>query len=384
MSTFAELPRGTRLDVMEAAADRLVLAIPAGGPKTRSLFVFAFVWNVFCLGMTTFLVVMGLEFVFALAMLPFITLFVLVGLYLIGSYISMRFTRWNLLVTPEEVALQRIVFHRRSILQTELDEDSAARLVESYSQNGDAVYRVEIPGVQRTASFGTSLSRADKDWIVASVNHVLRRDPPETVFRSNSDSATEIPFEIVRPSAIDENSTIEVHVSSPQQLQFSTAIVPARARLVAVLTLGFVCFLWGGVGLARLLVPGGMIDAVGGGLLIALAAVPFALCRAVVRGRVTVTASEQQFETRVHWGILRKSFRRETQSAEKVTIQAATRDPADDSLASVIVQLGHSKFLAGWGTVSTCREIAGLVRYQFEQLGIETSDMHTAEEPAEE
>jgi len=38
-------PTDSRVDIVESSSDRIVLALPAGGPKTKSLGVMALVWN---------------------------------------------------------------------------------------------------------------------------------------------------------------------------------------------------------------------------------------------------------------------------------------------------------------------------------------------------
>ena len=74
----------------------------------------------------------------------------------------MRLTKTIFLLERDRIVIQRILFGRKTITETFLDEKSEAGLVESYQENNVSVYKVQITGSNRTDSFGTALSDLEK------------------------------------------------------------------------------------------------------------------------------------------------------------------------------------------------------------------------------
>ncbi len=369
---MAEPPVGCRITLSESSDQRLVFAIPAGGPKTRSLGTIAIVWNLFIFGSAAFVFVMSLEMALVLLFVPFMTLFMLVGVYLAGSWFSMKFTRTNLLVTRESLSVQKVLLSHKRLTTTELDGNSDARLCESYSQDDEPIFRVQVDGVQTTARFGTALSRSDKDWLVESINGFLGQEtqPPMVSGRDIPDA--EQPFAELAPAHLPAESLVQVQ-ATPEKMTIITRTAPRGPvlfGLIAMLT--FAVTLWLGVGLWRLALAG-TINNVLGWLFVAISALPISAAMVLLFGRTTVTIDGRTFVIRLHLGPLGWSFRRPSQLAERVSLTATSGDPSEDTLATTIVQISSSKLLACWGSMTTCREVAGLVGHQFRTLDIETN-----------
>lgn len=369
------MPPGCRVRLIEATPDRLVLAIPAGGPKARSLGVMAFVWNAVMVGMTVAVVFAGFEFAPILFAIPFITLFLVCGIALAGAWVGLRFTRTNLLVTRGDLAIQKILWFHKSLQQTDLDEQSAARLVESYIENDKTVFKVEVPGIQHTAVLGTALSREDKDWLVATLNAFLEREPPEVVVRQKQDGvANAIEFEPLSPESLPVDTTIRVEQPSPGEIIVMTpAVPPGFPRLAAVGLALFVLMLWGGLGAGKLIVGGGTLDQIVGWAFLVIALAPVLVVAVALWGQLRVSMNERTFESRVHIGPLAYRVRRPTQTAERITVSANSDEPSDSSVAATVAQIGTSRMLCVWGPGITCRQVAGLVSHHFEKLGLEVA-----------
>ena len=352
----------------------MVFAIPAGGPKTRPLGMMALVWNGFMGWAVGFILVFSTEMPLVLVFLPFLTLFLLVGLYLAGSWIFMKLTRTNVLLTQNELAVQRILWFHKQIDQTAIDENTDARLIESYSQNDKAAYRIEVDGVEQTAIFGTALSRDDKTWLVESINGFLGRTTKPPIRSSDDKKETELPFDALSPSELSPDSEItatgageELTIQSP-----STPVGPLATGFSALAW--FTVVFWAAIAIWQIAFVRGVTGLIAGVLLLICTLVPIAIVLLLKRGTITVTINPREFVARVHVGVLGKRFHRPVQTAERITLSASGDNPSASSLSATIVQLGSSKLLAAWGTQSTCREVAGLIRHQFQTLEIETTD----------
>lgn len=166
---------GSRIQVVEKTADRVVLFIPGGGSNSTGLGCFAIIWNGFMTVFTGGVLVAGAKqangppWPFFLV----IALFWTIGLTMAWFAIKMRYERLMLLVDRSRAVLQRTLFNRVKTEEADLAPGASATLVESYKQNDRPVYAVTIEGVGRTLKFGTGLSDPEKDWIVDHVNELL-------------------------------------------------------------------------------------------------------------------------------------------------------------------------------------------------------------------
>ncbi|MBI3864636.1 MAG: hypothetical protein HY290_22385 [Planctomycetia bacterium] len=179
------LPQKSRINVVESTADRLVFYFPGGGAQSTGLGCFALMWNGF-MAVFTSAMVFGVaqggnnnqQFP-ELGAIAFVGLFWAVGLGMAYFWIRMRFERTFLLLERQRVVIQKVLINRKRVDETVLMPESRAELVEAYSQNDSPVYRIELRGQTRAAKFGTSLSEAEKDWLVDRINEFLA-PPAET------------------------------------------------------------------------------------------------------------------------------------------------------------------------------------------------------------
>jgi hypothetical protein len=180
-------PQGSRIEIIEADNQRLMISIPPGGRRSRSLGCFAVVWNLISVTVFTVFLFAGLnqpDFPPVVVLIP--GFFLLIGAVMVMFWIRMRFQRGYLYLEPTRAVMQTILFNRKKNREVTLDEASQAELVVSYTENESPVHRVDLKGVGGTLGFGTSLERNAKDWYVATLNtfldwhHHRHRFQPET------------------------------------------------------------------------------------------------------------------------------------------------------------------------------------------------------------
>jgi len=321
-----------------------------------------------------FLLFGSAEMALILIGLPIATLFVLMGWILAASWGAMKFTRTNVLLTKDQIATQKILFGFKDLDTTSLHAESRARLVESYSSDNKSVFAVRVNGSEDTLSFGTALPREDKDWMVTVVNDFLGQATLEPSSDDEDEDEVELDFVELAPAELPETSVVSVRTPSAEQMVLSSPSFPAdQFRVYA--TLGFlaVFVLWLGVGIWHWTIPG-ISHTIGSIAVFVIAAAPLLLILFTLRGTITTMIDPNRFTTRYHIGWLGLRFRRPTPTAERVSVETSGEASDDNGYAGTIVQLGQSRLLAAWGTVRTCRQVAGLIRHHFRELGIETTD----------
>jgi hypothetical protein len=166
--------------VVEAAEDRLVLYIPGGGKSAAGLGFFAILWNGAVLLFTGVAIggtldAKGNEGTPLVGILAFLSIFWTIGLVLGWFALKLKYERTFLLLDRDRLVVQRVLLNRKRVDNTALSADSRAALVESYQQNDNPVYRIELEGPTEKAKFGTSLADAEKDWLVDRLNEFLGR-----------------------------------------------------------------------------------------------------------------------------------------------------------------------------------------------------------------
>ncbi|HSG72216.1 MAG TPA: hypothetical protein VLA12_17500 [Planctomycetaceae bacterium] len=167
-------PLGSRIEIIEADDNRLMLSLPPGGRRSSSLGCFALVWTSFSSAIAVAMVAGVIaEDEFPVAALAIPGLFVLIGIVMTVIWIRMKYTRGYLFLEPHRAVMQTILFNRKKNIEIELDESSFAQLVISYKENDVPVYRVELQGVGKSLSFGTAWERDAKDWYVDTLNSFL-------------------------------------------------------------------------------------------------------------------------------------------------------------------------------------------------------------------
>lgn len=179
------LPEKSLIEVIEATPQRRVFYIHGGW--SCGIAFFAIFWN-----LITGVVSGGFLFgMFAgdgfpggwpirIGIFAFFSIFWAVGIGMIVWWVKSAFERLFVMIEPDRVVIQRTLFGYKRIAETTLDDSSRAELIESYSENDNPVYRIEITGIDRTAKFGTALSPEEKDWLVDQINEFLRPtgEPP--------------------------------------------------------------------------------------------------------------------------------------------------------------------------------------------------------------
>lgn len=176
---FSTPPSGVGIKVIKSSNEQLVITIPPGGKHARGLGCFGVAWMA---------IVVPVSCVFLLTddadwdggnappwyfLVPFFGLFWAVGIGMIVAWVRMRFTEIFLSVEREQFAIQKTLFGRKKLKKVPLDENSHAELVESYSQNDQPVYAIQMEGVGKTEKFATSLSYEEKRWLTQKINQFL-------------------------------------------------------------------------------------------------------------------------------------------------------------------------------------------------------------------
>lgn len=173
----ARPPADSAIQVIESTAERLVLHIPAGGKGSAGIGCFAVLWNGFMLLFTAAFVGAGFKAQNqpppGAGLFVFLALFWAVGLGMSYFWLKMKFERTFVLLDRERIAVQKSLLGRKKVHETALGPRARAELVESYQQNDNPVYRVEVSGPGGAAKFGTALSNPEKDWLVDCINGFL-------------------------------------------------------------------------------------------------------------------------------------------------------------------------------------------------------------------
>src|SRR5262249_3266273 len=152
---------------------------PGGGSSATGVGCFAVAWNGFmCLFTVPWgfgMFQQGNDAPPLLVMVGFLGLFWAVGLGIAAFWAKLKYERTFLLLDRDRLVIQRVLFNRKRLEETHLTSDSRAALVESYQQNDNPVYRIEVQGSLRAAKFGTALADSEKDWVVDRINDFLGR-----------------------------------------------------------------------------------------------------------------------------------------------------------------------------------------------------------------
>ena len=231
-------PAGSLIEVHEASDERLVIFVPPGGKGASGLGCFATMWNLFNVVFTTMWLSARPKDAAALA---FIGFFWLVGIGLLIGWVKLKYERTLLLVEPSRVVVQHILFGRKRQKETELFSKSRATLTEAYSQNDVPVYSVAIEGKERTIRFGTSLSNAEKDWLVERINALIA--PNEltkltATHRNTEADDSDADVESRPDTSGDFPEAIQIIEDSPDRLSLRIPAVTFSAARWALIILG--------------------------------------------------------------------------------------------------------------------------------------------------
>jgi hypothetical protein len=176
--TLPPLPESSRISIVESTDDRLVIYIPGGGRHAAALGFFVLLWNGLLCIFTAVAVFGGLRDQGnnappMLGLIAFLGAFWAIGLGLAYFWLKLKYERTFLLLERHRLVIQKVLFNRKRVTETTLMPDSRAELVESYQQNDNPVYRIEVRGQTGAAKFGTSLGDKEKDWLVDRINEFL-------------------------------------------------------------------------------------------------------------------------------------------------------------------------------------------------------------------
>lgn len=179
---FDRPPAGVGIKLIESSERQVVISIPAGGARCRTVGFFGLAWLAITVpvSMAFFLVPdnawEGGQPPPKIMLLAFFSLFYSVGFGFLYAWLRMRFTKVLIAVTVDQFALQRTWFHRQKLETVELDESSLAELVESYQENKTPVYSIRIRSaneLEKEPKFATRLSYAEKRWLAGVINNFL-------------------------------------------------------------------------------------------------------------------------------------------------------------------------------------------------------------------
>ncbi|MAG94861.1 MAG: hypothetical protein CMJ48_14120 [Planctomycetaceae bacterium] len=418
----APLPPDSKIELIESGRDRLVVYVPPGGKKSLGLLVFGTLWSLITASITGVFLFNMPEF--EILPLLFMSLFWLVGLVMLTIGVRMRFTRLHILLDRDRLAIQRTLFGRKSLAETQLTSESRARLVESYQENDVPVYRVDVEGSNRTAKFGTSLSREEKRWFVATINGFLGIEgggdgghsvsvPTECPdygadFESGAvtfdgswscsvcGSAGKIdtrddldpdgqplvdPTEEVDPALLPGNDPVVVDETSFDHLRFHLDLLPRGGVRSIVGIFGSVfCLIWfGGAGTSLFSTFEGddefgkLVSLIFAAFVMLGGLIPLLITAALLRGRITVDLNEERLLCRWHLGPLGLKRKLPTSSITRLGVGAGFSNSGQSGGTKKACLVGSQTTLLPLTTfheISVAKTVAGLVRYQLRQMGV--------------
>jgi hypothetical protein len=400
-SSAVPLPPSSRVQIVESNENRQVIFIPEGGKRSKGIGCFALIWNGIVGVVSTGIILAGgddempLHFV-----IPFMSLFWLVGLGMLYWWLKMRFTRTTLLLEPKRIVIQRIFLGRKSITETDLNSDSHAALLVAYEENDVPVYTVAIEGVDSTAKFGTRLTREEKEWFVENINSFLNvsSSPSETgnLNRQDADSSTDIIPEKLSPYDLSEESLITVDESHAERLKFHYLAFPKSGKLKAIL--GFVAlftliwmsfvFFFFGLGLnENKKAEFQVFEIIVTGMMTLGGFMPIFLIVGVMRSRITIDLNSDRISGRWHFGPMsvKKEFptasvtrvaltnRLEKSRRHKNTIEVGPKSLRDLKVCTVFAGEEFMP-LTTFHELATAREISGLLIHRLGEMGITLQD----------
>jgi len=169
-------PPGTRI-TLEPRMGATVWRIPATG-RSGGLLPFAWLWTLFCLGMGGLVLWSGITgtgtineqpatLERALHMELFMSPFILIGAVLLYFGYRTKLTSHEVSIGRGRLALSRQWLGRAKEKSIAIQDIESIQQVVFYSKNYQPVHGIEIKGARRKLRFGSSLTEAEKAWLVA-------------------------------------------------------------------------------------------------------------------------------------------------------------------------------------------------------------------------
>lgn len=169
-------PPGTRI-TLEPRMGGMVWCIPATG-KSGGLLPFGWIWTLFCCTMGGLILWSGItgsgtingqpaSVDRALGMMLFMTPFYLVGAVMLYFGYRSKLASHEVMIARGRMALTRRWLGRAKEKSIALPEVESIQQVVFYSKNYQPVHGIEIKGGRKKLRFGSSLTEAEKAWLVA-------------------------------------------------------------------------------------------------------------------------------------------------------------------------------------------------------------------------
>jgi len=419
------LPSKSLIQIIEASPDRRVFYIPGG--RAGGIGFFALVWNGFMAVFTTVMISSGLGDkpgdMPPLGLAAFLGLFWLIGFGLAYWWVKAKFQRLFVMLDPGRIVIQRVLFGRKRVDETELKKTSRAELIESYRQNNSPVYRIELAGENRTAKFGTSLEREEKNWLLDRINEFLHpagtlptgtakfcSQCGEGLQEAQPDPVTgEVTCQacgtMVSTATIDADGELaeakeNADIDTAELVQPADVIIdeqrgdhlkfhlPICSHATLSWVVAGIAFLFGGIFLATSM--SSLLDFEKFDLLKMLFLIPFLMGGLVpisigllaLRGRITVDLTPQRIKVRYHLGLLGKSkvmaldqineVKLMTGSPSDSRIQNKSRRSNTNNIAACVVKsTAHMIPLTLIHDKPTARYVTQLVRRQLREMGVQ-------------
>lgn len=413
------LPAKSRITIVEASAERLVFYVPGGGAASGGIGCFALVWNGFMVAFTSIILTSGGQGAGnnptpELGLIAFLSLFWAVGLGMAYFWMRLKFERTFLLLERQRIVLQKVLFSRKRVEETILTTASRAELVESYKQNDRPVYRIEVQGQDRAVKFGTSLSDAEKDWLVDRINEFLNvsgnavisdGSAPLAEINSAGDGSVapglaEPPIPPgsdagLEPGSLPSDSPIRVEEDSPDVLRFGLAAAqnPVAKWCVAGFMLLF-SLIWYGFTLSSLLNirhnpvgPHTIIELLFSLPFVVVGLVPLGFALMALFGVITVSLTRETLSCRWSVGPFGWTKRLPTAAISQVRVESGdnqnlrTRQPSrvrrnQVTQRACIVWAGEKRMpLTLLHDDEVMVQVAALVRTRLQDLGFKLRDV---------
>jgi hypothetical protein len=425
---FPSPPPGSRISLAEASDSRLVMVIPPGSKRARSMGCFAIAWLAITVPAGTIFIWSTLDQNVEWegggrpplwGVIAFFSVFLSVGLGMGYVALKMKFESLMLCLEPERMTIQRKFLGQKKMSTIQLTENSRADLAVSYSENDVPVYRLEIDGQARTEKFGTALTRNEKEWIKRTINRFLQNEDDFDAGSSESrfcqacgtvllisedkkvcpdcgavyfddesddssiDHAKNLPApDDVAPEDLPVGCGLKVLDDSVEQLTVSFLLNPSTALRIIVggMFLGF-SMVWFGV--ACFMILSAILDAAEGvGIFIGFilfigcfGLIPLLIGLVVTFGRARVMIGRDFLAVRFHAGPFGFSRQVPTDSVQDVVLgegaeMTSSSQPIPTRLPSVKVETtGQPLTLTLASKESISRNLCAVVRYQLHRLG---------------
>lgn len=411
---------------MEASDSRLVMVIPPGSKRARSLGCFAVAWLAITIPGAAVFVWATLDPEVQWegngrpplwGVLLFFSIFLSVGLGMGFFALKMKFESLMLCLELDQLSIQRSFLGRKKLSSTQLREDSRAELTVSYEENDVPVYRVQIDGVSRTEKFATRLTQTEKEWIKLTINRFLGHDVADSsgekkycrecgtqllvgdekrvcpdcgaVFfdEDETDSAIhstkareDVPD--VAPEDLPAGSMLKVEDDSVEKLVVSFLLNPSNTLrfVVGGFCLVFSIF-W--FGLSGFMVWSAITDAGPGSSIFAVFILfmgaigfgPLSIALIVMFGRARISIDRNWTSVKYHVGPLGMTKKVATDSVQDVLIgdssfTVTSGGQAPETFLEVTVQTTGKPLSLSFGCREPlARDLCGVTRYQFRRFG---------------